>query len=269
MKILVVDDEVEVGNFLVDFLKRLGLEAEKAICGEDALKMMSSMGIGYRQLRQFRKLPADQRTALIEVAKTGDKDDLLELAEDLLDKERAAQAELAAQNADLTKRSNVLERELEKTGSEFRRYKDKMVRHVGKAVFADRTGMVREEAMAYQLEAQIAIESIYKLFDEVMSEMDHADPEWKLRFEFISMQSRSIYARSLLMMDAMDAAGAPTSVVFGNHFLSSDDARTWLADVELITNEQQAKKQQRELSREASKPKGPGRPTGSKNKADK
>ena len=40
MKILVVDDEVEVGNFLVDFLKRLGLEAEKAICGEDALKMV-------------------------------------------------------------------------------------------------------------------------------------------------------------------------------------------------------------------------------------
>lgn len=41
MKILVVDDEVEVGNFLVDFLKRLGIEAEKAICGEDALKMVS------------------------------------------------------------------------------------------------------------------------------------------------------------------------------------------------------------------------------------
>jgi len=43
MKILVVDDEVEVGNFLVDFLKRLGLEAEKAICGEDALKMVASI----------------------------------------------------------------------------------------------------------------------------------------------------------------------------------------------------------------------------------
>lgn len=41
MKILVVDDEVEVVNFLVDFLKRLGLEAEKAVCGTDALKMFS------------------------------------------------------------------------------------------------------------------------------------------------------------------------------------------------------------------------------------
>ena len=39
MKILVVDDEVEVGRFLCDFLKRLGLEAEKATGGEEALKM--------------------------------------------------------------------------------------------------------------------------------------------------------------------------------------------------------------------------------------
>ena len=41
MKVLVVDDEVEVGSFLCDFLKRLGLEAEKATCGEEALKMFS------------------------------------------------------------------------------------------------------------------------------------------------------------------------------------------------------------------------------------
>jgi len=41
MKILVVDDEVEVGSFLCDFLKRLGLEAQKATCGEEALKMFS------------------------------------------------------------------------------------------------------------------------------------------------------------------------------------------------------------------------------------
>jgi len=41
MKVLVVDDEVEVGSFLCDFLKRLGLEAEKATCGEEALKLFN------------------------------------------------------------------------------------------------------------------------------------------------------------------------------------------------------------------------------------
>lgn len=64
--------------------------------GEEALESMSRMGIGYRELRQFRKLPEDQKTALIEVAKTGDKDSLLELAEELVAnhaKEKEALAE--------------------------------------------------------------------------------------------------------------------------------------------------------------------------------
>lgn len=39
MKILVVDDEVEVANFLCAFLKRLGLTAEKANSGKEALEV--------------------------------------------------------------------------------------------------------------------------------------------------------------------------------------------------------------------------------------
>lgn len=54
--------------------------------GEQALDSMSRMGIGYRELRQFRRLPEDQKTALIEAAKEGDKDSFLELAEDLIAK---------------------------------------------------------------------------------------------------------------------------------------------------------------------------------------
>lgn len=54
--------------------------------GEEALDSMSRMGIGYRELRQYRRLPEDQKTALIEAAKSGDKDSFLELAEDLIAK---------------------------------------------------------------------------------------------------------------------------------------------------------------------------------------
>ena len=43
MKILVVDDEVEVVDFLVNFLKRLNLEAERATCGQEALKMFNQI----------------------------------------------------------------------------------------------------------------------------------------------------------------------------------------------------------------------------------
>ena len=54
--------------------------------GEEALESMSRMGIGYRELRQYRKLPEDQKQALIEVAKAGDKEGFVELAEEIIAK---------------------------------------------------------------------------------------------------------------------------------------------------------------------------------------
>jgi hypothetical protein len=54
--------------------------------GESALESMSRMGIGYRELRQYRRLPDDQKTALIEVAQSGDKNAFLDLAEDIIAK---------------------------------------------------------------------------------------------------------------------------------------------------------------------------------------
>jgi hypothetical protein len=54
--------------------------------GEAALESMSNMGIGYRQMRQFRKLPEDERVALIEVAKAGDQESFVELAEEIIAK---------------------------------------------------------------------------------------------------------------------------------------------------------------------------------------
>lgn len=54
-----------------DFCKLLGTSAPKVneditnlrAFGEEALESMSRMGIGYRELRQFRKLPEDPSTA--------------------------------------------------------------------------------------------------------------------------------------------------------------------------------------------------------------
>lgn len=54
--------------------------------GEEALESMSRMGIGYREMRQYRRLPEDQRAALIEVAKAGDKEAFVELAEEIITK---------------------------------------------------------------------------------------------------------------------------------------------------------------------------------------
>lgn len=61
--------------------------------GEEALESLTRIGAGVREMRQYRRLPADDRLALIDAAKAGDKDELLDLAETLISrhvKEREA-----------------------------------------------------------------------------------------------------------------------------------------------------------------------------------
>lgn len=86
-----------------EFCGLLGVSDEKAnqdianlrTFGEEALESMSRMGIGYREMRQYRRLPEDQQAALIEVAKTGDKDAFIDLAEEIITKHAAEKAELS------------------------------------------------------------------------------------------------------------------------------------------------------------------------------
>ncbi|MWP48841.1 MULTISPECIES: hypothetical protein [unclassified Gilliamella] len=71
------------------------------IFGEEALDGMSQIGIGYRELRQYRKLTEDQKTALIEVAKAGDKEALVELAEEFIAKNTKEKEQLKKENSNL------------------------------------------------------------------------------------------------------------------------------------------------------------------------
>ncbi|WP_207848915.1 MULTISPECIES: hypothetical protein [unclassified Pseudomonas] len=67
--------------------------------GEEALDSMSRMGIGYRELRQYRRLPQDEQVALIEAAKAGDKETFIELAEEVIAK-HAKEKEALTQRLD-------------------------------------------------------------------------------------------------------------------------------------------------------------------------
>ncbi|MGO2354663.1 MAG: hypothetical protein ACTH58_07985 [Marinomonas foliarum] len=111
---------LELSGTWAEFCNMLGCSDEKAnqdianlkAFGEEALESMSRMGIGYREMRQFRKLPADQKEALISVAKEGDKESFLELAEDIFVKHSKEKEELSKQlantQADYEAQSEVL-----------------------------------------------------------------------------------------------------------------------------------------------------------------
>ncbi len=121
-----------------EFCSLLGISVDKAnmdianlrTFGEEALESMSRMGIGYRELRQWRKLPDDARSALIEAAKQGNKDAVEYLAEELIathTKEKAAlekQVEdLRADNEALGERMARKSRELDETVHELEKTK--------------------------------------------------------------------------------------------------------------------------------------------------
>ncbi len=80
--------------------------------GEEALESMSRMGIGYREMRQYRRLPEDHQAALIEIAKTGDKDAFIDLAEEIIAKHAKEKEALTQQldnvNADYETQGEML-----------------------------------------------------------------------------------------------------------------------------------------------------------------
>jgi hypothetical protein len=85
--------------------------------GEEALESMSRMGMGYRELGQYRRLPQDQQAALIEVAKVGDKEAFVELAEEIMAR-HAKEKEVLGQRLDESKANYAAQSEVmaRKTG---------------------------------------------------------------------------------------------------------------------------------------------------------
>lgn len=69
--------------------------------GEAALESMRTMGVGLSDLKQLRKAPEDARRLLLEAAEKGNKDLVLELAEDLITRNAKRLAERDAKIEDL------------------------------------------------------------------------------------------------------------------------------------------------------------------------
>ncbi len=151
-----------------EFCELLGMSDEKAnqdianlkAFGEEALENMNRIGIGYRDLRQYRKLPADERLALIEAAKDGDKEGLLDLAETLIarhTKEKEAlthraedaEADLEASRARVTAKETETERLTKELGRAKKR--------IQSATPDEEGAQLREEVNLFAFEAEATI----------------------------------------------------------------------------------------------------------------
>jgi len=121
---------------------------------------MSRMGIGYREMRQYRRLPEDQKTALIEVAKTGDKEAFVDLAEEIIAKHAREKEELSKRldetNADYEAQSEVMAKktqELDSTKQELEKHR----KRIQTATPDDVIKELRTEIVALQFEVEAKI----------------------------------------------------------------------------------------------------------------
>lgn len=146
--------------------------------GEEALDSMSRMGIGYRELRQYRRLPEDDKSALIEAAKSGDTAAFVDLAEELISKSTKEREALAQQldnvNADYEAQSQVLA----DTSDKLRDTKlelEKARRLVNGRTPDEKVHAVRQEATKLATEAEAAV--VCKLRPAVEALVAHGDEE--------------------------------------------------------------------------------------------
>lgn len=128
--------------------------------GEDALESMSRMGIGYREMSQYRRLPEDAKAALIEVAKAGDKDAFVDIAEEIIAKHAKEKTELTQRldevNADYEAQGEVMAnkaKELDSTKQELK----KLQKRIQTATPDDVIKELRTEVVALQFEVEAKI----------------------------------------------------------------------------------------------------------------
>lgn len=157
----------DVGTF-DGFCRALGTSASKVdedlanlnAFGEEALQQLSQIGAGYRELRQYRRLPEDEKTALIEVAKAGDPAAFLDLAEELIAKHAKEKETLAKQVEDATADLDVTREILADEKAAHSQTKidlQKAARRIERLSAEEAERELRKEAAIVAFEAEVAV----------------------------------------------------------------------------------------------------------------
>lgn len=178
------------------------------VLGEEALESMSRMGIGYREMRQYRKLPADQQQALIEVAKEGDKESLMELAEELIAKQVKEKESL---KADLEiSRQNVAEKK--EQVSQLQEANEELSNKLKHRIYHETPDQAEKELrketnlIAHEIETFISV----RLKEAFVALANHADEHSLPQEDFMTGLLCQIDRRVLQLREEFGLESAPT-----------------------------------------------------------
>lgn len=209
-------DGLEFSGTWAEFCNLLGYTPEHAnesianlqSFGEEALESMSRMGIGYREMRQYRKLPADQQQALIEVAKEGDKESLMELAEELIAKQVKEKESL---KADLEiSRQNVAEKK--EQVSQLQEANEELSNKLKHRIYHETPDQAEKELrketnlIAHEIETFISV----RLKEAFVALANHADEHSLPQEDFMTGLLCQIDRRVLQLREEFGLESAPT-----------------------------------------------------------
>lgn len=181
----------DIGTF-DGFCRALGLSRSKVDedltnlkhFGEEALNNLTAIGIGYREMRQYRKLPEDQKEALLEVAKTGDKTDFVELAEEIISKHTKEKDALTQQlddtRADYEAQGEVLNKKsMELTEARFELEKTK--RRIQTLKPDESIKSLRQEVSSIAYETEVGLMGgLRQAFDVLATQANEAGTDERL-----------------------------------------------------------------------------------------
>ncbi len=119
--------------------------------GAELFESMRSVGFGPSKMREIRQLPEDLRAELVEVAKVGDKEALVELAEELIAKHAREKEELTQKLTDAQQDYEALSRVEADTSQKLRVAKLELERNqLRTAPWDERIAPLKEEITARQ-----------------------------------------------------------------------------------------------------------------------
>ncbi len=269
---------LELTGTWVEFCGLLGISDEKAnqdianlrAFGEEALEQMQRVGMGYRELRQFRRLPADEHQALIEAAATGDKDTLLDLAETIIAKHAKEKTDLSERVDKLEKDNTGIATRLETAENDRdgalkklkRRNRDEEDTGVP-LVVAD----IRAEVAALVKKAELAVTSMYPVFVETYGLRGHeqasdwVDPTLRLALSGLLALREQIDGSIKSVVEALgEKASRLASQPDALSFLDESEIKTVAAEWATLTATHSHEEALRRHERDQAKPKGKGRP---------
>lgn len=162
------------GNEIADvgtwdgFCQALGLSRSKVdedltnlkAFGEEALKQLGAIGAGYRELRQWRRLPDDAKSALIEASQQGNLDAVQYLAEELIHTHTKEKGELQKKLTDTQADYDALGEVLNKKNAELDRTKqdlEKAKRRIETMTADEAAKELRQEVVGIAFEAEADI----------------------------------------------------------------------------------------------------------------